>query len=62
MIVKAVKKWRSRQRSALVTQEIEANYEPHYHHNKEQPKSDHITDIHGRYILRLIFRPALGFF
>jgi hypothetical protein len=33
---------------AFVTQEIKAKYETHYHHDKEQRKNDHVTDIHGR--------------
>jgi hypothetical protein len=34
--------------SAFVTQEIKAKYETHYHDDKEQRKSDRVTNIHQR--------------
>lgn len=34
--------------SALVTQEIKTKYKTHYHDDKKQRKSDHVTEIHGR--------------
>jgi hypothetical protein len=46
---------RNRPVSALVTQEEKAKYQPHYHDDEEQRNCDHVTDIHGRYMLRLSF-------